>query len=415
MATTLLDAPRKAEPRVGRLGRTLALDATIPAVLFASAAIVIGLHWDISWHRAIGRDTFWSPPHVLEQVAAAMAGLFCGWRVIYTSFLGTDEDRAGAVRFWGIFYGPLGGWVCIWGTIAMISSAPFDDWWHNAYGLDVEILTPPHVWLLLGMVTVQLGAMLMMLAEQNSGVASASAPVAARAGGARALLFATSMGLIVLMAATMVFEYTGVPNMHHSPLFFQISGTIFPLLLLAVARAGGGRFPATIAAGTYSLIMIGMSWILALVPATPMLAPIYNPIDRLVPPGFPILIIVPALLIDLLHRRFVGRSDWLLAGAAGVSFVVVLLAVQWPFASFLLSLEQPNYLFGTGYWEYNARLGPWTRVFFDVPGYTWNQREMVGALDVGAMAKALGLAMILAFVASRLGLWWGNWMRRVRR
>ncbi len=27
----------------------------------------------------------------------------------------------------------------------MITSAPFDDWWHNAYGLDVKILSPPHV------------------------------------------------------------------------------------------------------------------------------------------------------------------------------------------------------------------------------------------------------------------------------
>jgi hypothetical protein len=417
MATTVLEQPREARARSAGLGRTLALDATIPAVLFASAAIVIGLHWDISWHRAIGRDTFWSPPHVLEQLAASMAGLFCGWRVIYTSFLGTDEDRASAVRFWGIFYGPLGGWVCIWGTIAMISSAPFDDWWHNAYGLDVEILTPPHVWLLLGMVTIQLGAMLMMLADQNRGatIVGTLQPATSRAGRARAALFATSMGLIVLMGATMVFEYTGVPNMHHSPLFYEISGAIFPLLLLAVARAGGGRYPATTAAATYTVIMIVMSWVLALVPAVPMLAPIYNPITKLIPPGFPILLIVPALAIDLLQRRLAGRNDWLLAGVTGVSFVLLLLAVQWPFASFLLTLDQPNYLFGTGYWEYSARLGPWTQVFFDVPGYKWNQREMVGQLDVTAMARAIGIAIVLAFASSRLGIWWGEWMRRVRR
>ncbi|MBC7895088.1 MAG: hypothetical protein H7066_06730 [Cytophagaceae bacterium] len=268
------------------------------------------------------------------------------------------------------------------------------------------------------MVTVQHGAMLKMLAGQNAGVGRVNGVGVrefAGTGGARAALFATSMGLIVLMAATMVFEYTGVPNMHHSPLFFQISGGIFPLLLLAVARAGGGRYPATIAAATYTVIMLVMSWILALVPAVPMLAPIYNPITRLIPPGFPILLIVPALAIDLLHRRLTSRSDWLLAASVGVVFVLALLAVQWPFASFLLTLEQPNYLFGTGYWEYHARLGPWTRVFFDVPGYTWNQREMTGALDVPAMARAVGIAILLAVASSRLGIWWGEWMRRVRR
>src|SRR5215510_4346816 len=140
----------------------------VPWYLWCSALAVtsayLGGHWDIAWHRSIGRDTFWSPPHVLEQVAAAVAGLFCGWRVLYTSFAGTDQDRAAAVRWWGLFYGPLGGWICIWGTIAMISSAPFDNWWHAAYGLDVKILTPPHAFLALGMITVQLGAMIMMAA-----------------------------------------------------------------------------------------------------------------------------------------------------------------------------------------------------------------------------------------------------------
>ncbi|MCC6774033.1 MAG: hypothetical protein IT360_22795 [Gemmatimonadaceae bacterium] len=408
MATALIE---QGETAAGRrsLGRTLALDATIPAVLFASAAIVIGLHWDIAWHRAIGRDTFWSPPHVLEQVAASVAGLLCGWRVLYTSFWGTDADRAACVRWWRMFYGPLGGWVCIWGTIAMITSAPFDDWWHSAYGLDVEILTPPHVFLLSGMVSVQLGAMLMMLAEQNrAGAAS---------GNRRALLFCTSMGLIVLMFATMVFEYAGVPNFHRSPLFYQITGGLFPLLLLAVSRAGRLRYAATVAAATYMVVMLGLDWVLALVPATPMLAPIYNQVTTLVPPGFPILLIAPALVIDVLAQRLASRNVWLLAAASGVAFVVVLVTVQWPFSGFLLSLEQPNYLTGTGYWDYTERLGPWTTAFFDVPGYQWDPaaRTMVGSLDVAAMARALLVATGIAIVASRLGIAWGDWMRRVQR
>ena len=38
------------------------------AVLGASLGIVVGLIWDISWHRTIGRDTFWAPPHLLDVV-----------------------------------------------------------------------------------------------------------------------------------------------------------------------------------------------------------------------------------------------------------------------------------------------------------------------------------------------------------
>jgi hypothetical protein len=407
MTTSALAAAARPQLAKPTLARRLALDATVPAVMFASAAIVIGLIWDISWHRTIGRDTFWSPPHVLEQVAAIVAGLCCGWRVLYTSFMGTDADRAAGVRWWGIFYAPLGTWICIWGTIAMIASAPFDDWWHNAYGLDVEILTPPHTLLLMGMVTVQLGAMLMLLGEQNRTERAEAWP---------ARLFAISMGLIVLMFATMLFVQTGIPNVQRTPLFYQVLAVVMPLLLVAVSRSAHVPFAATLAAATYSAVLLLMSWILALVPATPMLAPIYNPIDRMVPPGFPLLLVVPALLIDLLVRRVGDARDWRLAAMLGPVFVIALLIVQWPFSGFLLSLEPPNYFFATGYWEYNARIAPWMREFIGIPGQRYQRGVgIVGSIDYGALAVGLGIAAALGVISSRIGLWWGAWMRRVQR
>jgi hypothetical protein len=121
-------------------------------VLFASAAIVIGLHWDIAGTAPWPRHLL-EPPHVLEQVAASV-GLLCGWRVLYTSFWGTDADRAASVRRCACS-GPLGGW-CARGY-RHDTSAPFDDWWHSACGLDGKS-SPPHVFLLNGMVSVQLGA-----------------------------------------------------------------------------------------------------------------------------------------------------------------------------------------------------------------------------------------------------------------
>jgi hypothetical protein len=87
--------------------RTTTTTWTLYAVLLASLGIVVGLIWDISWHRTIGRDTFWSPPHVLEQLSALVAGTSCGWLVLRTTFAGTPSDHASTVRFWG-FRGPLG-------------------------------------------------------------------------------------------------------------------------------------------------------------------------------------------------------------------------------------------------------------------------------------------------------------------
>src|SRR5687768_1740793 len=159
-------APAVSANEAGR-SSALATEWTIYAVVFASASIVVGLIWDISWHRTIGRDTFWSPPHLLEQAGAIVSGISCGYLVLRTTFAGTGDARNSAVTYWKYFRGPLGAWVCIWGSLMMIASAPFDNWWHNAYGLDVKIISPPHAVLASGMIAIQLGAMLMALAAQN--------------------------------------------------------------------------------------------------------------------------------------------------------------------------------------------------------------------------------------------------------
>ena len=39
----------------------------------------------------------------------------------------------------------------------MIASAPFDNWWHEAYGLDVKIISPPHMLLALGIAGIMWG------------------------------------------------------------------------------------------------------------------------------------------------------------------------------------------------------------------------------------------------------------------
>jgi hypothetical protein len=61
-------------------------------------------------------------------------------------------------------------------------------------------------------------------------------------------------------------------------------------------------------------------------------------------------------------------------------------------------------------------LGPWTKVFFDVPGYVWHRGQgMTGSLDVPAFLRGLGIAALIGAAATRVGLWWGDWMTRVRR
>ena len=396
MTATVRPALNTYEPPLSR-GR----EAVWPLhlVLFASISIVVGLIWDISWHRTIGRDTFWSPPHVLEQLAAASAGLGCGWLVLRTTFAGSAEARARSVRFWG-FRGPLGAWVCIWGSLMMILSAPFDDWWHNAYGLDVEIISLPHVVLAVGMLAIQIGAMLMALAAQNR----AREDEAKRLG----LIYALAAGILLTMHATVIMEYAAFGNQMHGSVFYRVTALGIPAILVAAARASRLRWPATTTAAIYMGVALMMVWTLQLFPGEPKLAPIYNPITRMVPPPFPLLLIVPALAIDLLMQR-VRRHDWWLSLLTGVVFVAVMLAAHWFFAEFLLSPYARNFVFAADKWDYEDRLGAWQYEY-------WNlDRDATGAPSVARLVRGLGIAMMTAVVSVRVGLWWGNGMARVRR
>jgi hypothetical protein len=381
------------EARGDAEGSSRDLTFTLAAVMLSSAFIATGLIWDISWHRTVGRDTFWTLPHLEEQLGASLTGLSCGWLVLRMTFFGTPAEKASTVRFWG-FSGPLGAWVCIWGTLLMITSAPFDDWWHNAYGLDVKIISPPHMVLLWGMVAIQTGAMLMALAAQNRATEAQARPYA--------LVYATSGGLLITMAATAIMEHAAAPNTMHSTLFYKLTGAVFPVFLVAFGRAAKLRWPATTAAAIYMVLTLVMMWTLQLFPATPKLAPIYNPVTHMVPPFFPLILVVPAVPIDLLLRRFGSGHDWLLSVVLGVTFVALMLAVHWFWSEFLLSPAARNFAFGSDQWEYFIQVGPWRYQYWRTHG-------------PAEFAQGLAIATVFAIASARLGLWWGTGMERIRR
>ena len=375
---------------------------TLYAAVAGSTSIVVGLLWDISWHSTIGRDTFWTPAHMAIYLGGILAGAAAGYLALKTTFAGSAEERAAAVRFWG-FRAPLGAWVMVWGAIAMLTSAPFDDWWHNAYGLDVKIVSPPHSLLAAGMFAIQIGTMLLVAAAQNRAAEGegdlAESPERRRL----SHLCAYTAGVLLVMAATFVMEYSD-PNLQHGRLFYEISCGLYPLALLAAHRATRLRWGATAAATAYTALKLAMLWILPLFPARPLLAPIYNPVEHMWPTTFPLLLILPAIALDLLCQRVPPgpRADWLLAPLVAALFLAVFLAAQWLFADFLLTPQARNWLFAADQWYYQARPGPWRYRF-------WNQED--DALTLGGLAVAL----VLGTVSARIGLARGAWMARVKR
>ena len=122
---------------------------TVWVSLIGTASAVTGGVWDISWHVSIGRDSFWTAPHLLIQLCAVTGGLTALFLVTRTTFFGDEVSRGSSVRLFGL-RAPLGAFLCGWGALTMLTSAPFDNWWHEAYGLDVRIVSPPHTLLAMG-------------------------------------------------------------------------------------------------------------------------------------------------------------------------------------------------------------------------------------------------------------------------
>jgi hypothetical protein len=368
------------------------------AVVFAAAMVIVGLLWDISWHMSIGRDTFWTPAHLLIQGGGLIAGLGSGYLALHTTFRGTAAEKESAVSFWG-FRAPLGAWVCVLGCGAMLTSAPFDDWWHNAYGLDVRIVSPPHILLGLGMLGIVMGALLRTLALQNGHDEVRRARAS--------MLFEVSAGLLLTILTVFLLEYSH-PTRQHIGAFYSVASRSVPLLLVAVAVAGRRPWSATRAAAVYMVVQAVTSWTLMLFPATPKLGPIYQQITHYVPLDFPLLLVVPAFAVDLVWRRLrdrdvAGWRIWLAAPALGAAFLAALIAAQWPYSSFVLEHGR-NWFFHLDNFVY------WRPPIST--SFAFHFREPpAGSSD----AAAYGVALACATVASAAGLAWGRWMTRVRR
>jgi hypothetical protein len=219
------------------------------------------------------------------------------------------------------------------------------------------------------------------------------------------LAYVIAAGALMAMVGIAISEYTMLPNLWHIGMTWHVAAAAFPLFLFATARAGRVRFPATATALTYTLIFLVTQWTLVQFEATPRLAPIVRPLTHMSAYAFPLLLIVPAAAIDLAMRQWDEAGDWKLAAVLGPLFVLLMVAVHWPFGTFLLTspLAQ-NDLFLAQHWPYFSTPGSWETEFF-------NPQPLFSA----NFLASIGIASVTAIITARAGLAWGSWMRRVRR
>jgi len=379
---------------------------TIWAGVIAVTSSSLGGAWDVAWHRSIGRDAFLTAPHLMIYACGVIAALICGYLIFYTTFGRSRRMRAESVSVLG-FRAPLGAFIAAWGGIAMLTSAPFDNWWHNAYGLDVKIISPPHTLLILGIRGVSVGVLFLILAAMNRLQAAGAEHglTAAEQTTCKTLqgIFLYMGGLFMVGQMFFLQEETWDVMLHTTEAYIAM-GIGIPVAFAVISRASGYKWACTTVAAIYMAYAIAEILIFPLVPASPKLGPVFNPVTHLVPAKFPVLIIIPAIALDLLWDRLRSWKMWQIALVSGVLFVAIIFAVEWPFANFLMSKAAANRFFGTIYFDYNSRPDRWDRmrVFFN---------------PASGMRLFLGLvwAAVAATIGTWLGLLFGQWMRGVKR
>ncbi len=101
------------------------------------SAVLAGT-WDVWWHAALGRESFWSPPHLLLYASVLVA--------IGTGFYGWWKTRERSMK-------------CLAIVLFLVpASAPFDELWHRIFGVEqinspLIVWSPPHVILALALVS----------------------------------------------------------------------------------------------------------------------------------------------------------------------------------------------------------------------------------------------------------------------
>jgi hypothetical protein len=250
--------------------------------------------------------------------------------------------------------------------------------------------------LVLGIFILGLGGLFLIIAEMNR------ANEETRAKLNRVFLYVGCMLTILLLM--LITEYTSYTQ-SHSAIYYRALALAMPPVLVGIARASGYKWAATKVAAIYFVLWLLALWLVPLVPAEPKLGPVYTRVTHLVPLEFPIFLFVGAAALDFLLDRMAGLNKWLQAAVGGTGFLLGMIAVQWPAGKFLISPLAENRIFGTDYYSYMERPSDYHL------SHQFDFYEKSRAAFWVGMLIAFGAA----FVMTRIGLAWGDWMRRVKR
>lgn len=272
--------------------------------ILAVFVALAGVYWDVSWHVVLGRETFWVPPHRL---------IYSGTAVFFVSTacaLFLTRRRAGSLRATG--RAGAGFAVGALGSIIQVSAAPLDGLWHERYGLDVTVWSPPHLMGLAGALVGVYG----LASALGTGLRRDSRESSFGWAGINVLLlFAAALSLSLFALGPMDFRLD-----RRDVLFYPLlAAPLAAVPLVAAARYTGRLGAATAVALVYTVFRL-----LAL--------SIFVGMDAFENPGPPVFVLLSAITVDL---ALLGKREGRGILGAAVLFGPALVLGEWAFRALL--------------------------------------------------------------------------------
>jgi hypothetical protein len=290
----------------------------IAVSIVAGALAMWGVYFDTAWHRTVGRDTFFSLPHLFIYGAGLLVWMSCVGAIVLAT-RGRLVDLGGIVLRAGPLRLPLGFAITGLGTAVIVLAVPTDLTWHAVFGKDLLIWSPPHLQGVLGGAIAGLGGLFTVAAQKGRGIV-------APAWRWRLVMLLPLVDLLHYvhwsLAHYTLFPWTRTPDFYP----FIVALTV-PLVVVAGARAVGPWAP-TWAGLLFFAAIVAIDGGLALVGfMRPAVTPVFA---------------APAAVVSLLYaRRQECRHMPGLAVAAGAVYVLGFVVMEAAWMAWVIGIPWP--------------------------------------------------------------------------
>ncbi|WP_128377279.1 hypothetical protein [Streptomyces cavernae] len=219
--------------------------------LIAAAAggllALFSMYWDDSLHTDVGRDTFWSAPHVLLYGSLVVT-------LAATASWGIGRVRGRGLRT--ATADPLLRWAVV-SAGAIGVSAPADEAWHTLFGRDAVLWSPPHLLAVIATFALAVTLFRAIAAE----------------GGGRPLMLGG--GLVMAASLAPVMEYESDVPQYSAVWFLPATTTGLTLAIVLIRRFDQHPWAVTRAALVTTSVRLAVIPVLAaLGHSTPVVPPV---------------------------------------------------------------------------------------------------------------------------------------------